>query len=102
MLVMESEGKGKDKGLQSISECDEWDQHDEYYSLPIISLSSGEKTARTIINRSEDDVRGIASSGEASEADVHQNQGGQATVCVQQQVRGHRRANARQEDKERE
>ena len=35
--------KGKGKGQQSMSECDECDQNDEYYSVPILLLSCGEK-----------------------------------------------------------
>ena len=45
-------------------------------------------TARNLITRSEDNVRGVASSGEASEVDGHRNQSRQSTVRVQQQVRG--------------
>ena len=55
-----------------MGEYDEWNQNDEYHSVPILSLSC-EKTAIKIINRSEDGVRRVASSGESSEFDVHQN-----------------------------
>ena len=43
-----------------------------------------EKTARKIINRSEDGVREVASSGEASEVDVKQNQSRQIQAITEQ------------------
>ena len=36
-------GEGKGNGLQSMSDRDEWNQNDEYYNVPILSLSCGEK-----------------------------------------------------------
>ena len=40
-------GKGKGKGLQSMSEWDEWDQTEDYTSVPISSMSCGERQSET-------------------------------------------------------
>ena len=39
--------KRKRKGLQSMSEWDEWDQTEDYTSLPLLSMSCGEKQPET-------------------------------------------------------
>ena len=58
-----------------MSEWDEWDQTDEYTSVSILSMSCGQAQPETESpDLSEDDVREVASSDEASEVDVHQNQ----------------------------
>ena len=79
-------GTGKGQVFQGMSEWDEWDQTGEHTSVPILSRT---RTARNRIIRSDDDVRGVASSDEASEVEVQENQRRQSTVHVQQEVRGH-------------
>ena len=95
--------KGTEKGqvFQGMSEWDEWVQTGEHTSVPILSRT---RTARNRIIRSDDDVRGVASSDEASEVEVQQNQRRQSTVHVQQEVRGHhkRRQEKTREDKRRQ
>ena len=76
--------------FQSMCGCDEWNHTDVYHSVPILPLSCGEKHQENTINRSEDDVRGLACSSEASEVDVDEHQSRQWTVCAQQEVSGHR------------
>ena len=53
-LGVESERKGKGKGQQSMTECDECDQNDEYYSVPIQSLSCGEIESQVLKMASEE------------------------------------------------
>ena len=40
-------GKGRGKGLQSVNEWDEWDQTEDYSSVPLLSMSRGEKQSET-------------------------------------------------------
>ena len=63
---MESERKGKGERTPK-REWEEWDQTDEYTSVPILSMGCGE-TAKNRITRPEDDARGVANSDEAVES----------------------------------
>ena len=81
--VWSQNGKGKGKGRHSMY---------EWMSTQCANLVDElwRTTTRSQTTRSEDDLRGVASSDEASEVDGHQDQSRQSTVLVQQQVRGHR------------
>ena len=67
-------GLGKEKGLQSMNEWDEWCQTDEYTRVPILSMSCGEEQPEIKSPALSMTSEKWASSDEASEVDVHQDQ----------------------------